>query len=45
MRSTCVKSKSVIADLMTNTFLAPRMMELRKTFKLVGMQDDVEEEC
>ena len=38
-----VKSGDMIADLMTKALSAPRIVDLRKMFKLKAIQDDVKE--
>ena len=40
-----VKSADMIADLLTKALPAPRIVDLRKMFKLIAIQHDVEEEC
>ena len=40
-----VKYGDMIADLLTKALTAPRIVDLRGMFKLITIQDDVEEEC
>ena len=40
-----VKSGDIIADLLTKALPAPRIVDLHVMFKIITIQDDVEEEC